>query len=803
MATAAPGQANVPVNGPTPQNAPQNLGQPQAPLPPVPTGAGQNEGLDPASRQRVHQVLSSDDFAAFLKERSALEDKHASALRKLSRNTHDLIRRPEGRQGSFAQSYEELTRIHDRMAEHGLQFSSTLHTMAEELSELAANNDKSRKHWKHEGLSAEKRVEDAKNAVTKAESKYYTLAEQYDRARTGESQSGKIIGFKKSPAQHEEDLLRKLEASDADYNTKVQSAQTQQQELTNILRPQTARVLQEIIRETDAALSVQVQKFAVQSEKLLLGYGLTVTPVKGQNPGDASTRGLREVASSIDNDRDFAEYVVGFSDKAGNGPDIKYEQHPSLSPKTQMHTQSFNQANPYANNNQGPQQSGVVTSQQNTAPTGAPQLPQIQNLGLNSSAPTQNGAPPPNAGAVRPPMGSPQPSTSSQPGAPTATPGAAPMGRGQAPLSQNPVVRPAGTPGPIGQPPPGVGRGAPPLGQQSPPPQGVGRGAPFPGQPGMAPQNVGRGAPGPGPQQGVPPQAGRGAPAPGMLPQGAGRGVAPGIAPGAGRVVPPAGVGRGVPGAGPPLGVGRGAPAPAPQQGAPPPGVGRGAPNGAVAAAPRPGPPVRPVFGISLDNLFRRDGSAVPTIVYQCVQAVDLYGLDVEGVYRTSGSAPHIMELRQKFDHDASAIDFRNAANFHNDIASVTTLLKHFLRDLPDPLLTAAQYQGFIDAAKIEDDIVRRDSVHALINGLPDPNYATLRTLVLHLNRIAQRSEKNKMTHSNLAIVFAPTLMGQQGGGGANGQAPAGGADIADAGWQAKVIETILNNTFQIFDDDE
>ncbi|KAI1617287.1 myosin IX [Exophiala viscosa] len=687
------------------------------------------------------------------------------------------------------------------MAEHGLQFSSTLHTMADELSELATNNDKARKHWKHEGLSAEKRVEDAKNAVTKAESKYYALAEQYDRARTGESQSGKIIGFKKSPAQHEEDLLRKLEASDADYNAKVQSAQTQQQELTSTLRPQTARALQEIIRETDAALGVQIQKYAVQSEKLLLSYGLTVTPVKGQNSGDAPARGLREVASGIDNDRDFAEYVVGFSDKAGNGPDIKYEQHPSLSPKTQMHTQSFNQANPYANNNQGPQQSGIVTSQQNTAPTGAPQLPQIQSLGLNSGAPAQNGAPPPNAGAVRPPMGSPQLSSSSQPRAPSPNPGAAPMDRGQAPLGQHPVVRPAGTPGPTGQSPQGVGRGAPPPGQQDPPPQGLGRGAPTSGQPGMAPQGVGRGAPGPGGQQGVPPQAGRGAPGPGMPPQGAGRGIPLG----AGRGAPPPGmgVGRGAPGTGPPPGAIRGAPAPAPQQGAPSIGAGRGAPNGAAAPAVRAGPPVRPVFGISLENLFRRDGSAVPTIVYQCVQAVDLYGLDVEGVYRTSGSAPHIMELRQKFDHDASAIDFRNAANFHNDIASVTTLLKHFLRDLPDPLLTAASYQAFIDAAKIEDDIVRRDSVHALINGLPDPNYATLRTLVLHLNRIAQHSEKNKMTHSNLAIVFAPTLMGQQGGGGANSQAPGGGADIADAGWQAKVIETILNNTFQIFDDDE
>lgn len=175
------------------------------------------------------------------------------------------------------------------------------------------------------------------------------------------------------------------------------------------------------------------------------------------------------------------------------------------------------------------------------------------------------------------------------------------------------------------------------------------------------------------------------------------------------------------------------------------------------------------------------------------------------------------MELRGRFDHgktrgwsqkghtdlwiDANAVDFRNAAAFYNDIASVTTLLKHFLRDLPDPLLTAAQYQDFIQAAKMEEDTVRRDSIHALVNALPDPNYATLRVLALHLHRVAQHSDRNKMTNSNLAIVFAPTLMGQQGG--MNGHSGVASVDIADAGWQAKVVETILNNTFQIFDDDE
>ena len=62
-------------------------------------------------------------------------------------------------------------------------------------------------------------------------------------------------------------------------------------------------------------------------------------------------------------------------------------------------------------------------------------------------------------------------------------------------------------------------------------------------------------------------------------------------------------------------------------------------------------PPLRPVFGLSLDELFRRDGTAVPLIVCQCLQAVDLYGLDVEGIYRLSGIKSHGNALKNLFNH--------------------------------------------------------------------------------------------------------------------------------------------------------
>ena len=62
-------------------------------------------------------------------------------------------------------------------------------------------------------------------------------------------------------------------------------------------------------------------------------------------------------------------------------------------------------------------------------------------------------------------------------------------------------------------------------------------------------------------------------------------------------------------------------------------------------------PPVNPVFGVSLEDLFQRDGTAIPMIVYQCIQAIELFGLNVEGIYRLSGNASHISHLKSLFDN--------------------------------------------------------------------------------------------------------------------------------------------------------
>ncbi|CZT15185.1 related to GTPase-activating protein beta-chimerin [Ramularia collo-cygni] len=621
-------------------------------------------------------IASARDFAQFLKKRSNLEEEQAKGLKRLAQAQIDNIKRSDVRGGTYAQQLAEVLRVHERMADNGMQFALSLHQMHEDLDVLSANMERGRKQWKHDGLDAEKKASDAETAMQKAKAKYDSLAEDYDRARTGDSKGSRRIGLKgpKSAEQHEQDLLKKTQAADEDYQEKVRTAKSQREQLLRDLRPKAVRALQELINESDSALTLQLQKFATFNEKLLLGNGLAVTPL-GDNAGTVGQRSLRDLVVDIDNNRDFHSYVGSFSGKVVRPSEIRYEQHPTLAPKTQQ-----------------PRQPPAQQQQSAQSP-------------LGQNPPTRDGEPP-NPSNLTVHTGPSQPnSTNSRTGgykaySPTDNPSASAH-------SQAPAMSPVSSPYSPSQPQTSL-----PLRDN------YSAAPPYPSHPSERAVDTH--------QQTT-----------GTIPI---------------------------------------THNPIPAQTSP-----------AASSLHR-------VFGLSLDTLFARDQSAVPMIVFQCMQAIDLFGLEIEGIYRQSGTTSQVNRLRQAFDSlppNHPSLDFRNPSNFGHDVNSVASLLKQFFRELPDPLFTRAQYDQFIDAARNDDVGMRRDALHQGINDLPDPNYATLRALVLHLGRVLGNERVTRMGSAQLAVCFAPTLMGGQIGG-----------NVGDGSLQCRVVETILGNASAIFDED-
>ncbi|KAH8431091.1 uncharacterized protein LDX57_008752 [Aspergillus melleus] len=198
---------------------------------------------------------------------------------------------------------------------------------------------------------------------------------------------------------------------------------------------------------------------------------------------------------------------------------------------------------------------------------------------------------------------------------------------------------------------------------------------------------------------------------------------------------------------------------------------------------------LRKIFGVTIDELYSwHPDFPVPKVVQQCIEAVERFGLELEGIYRQSEKPETMERMIAEFEFNPQH-DLTIPANFHHNIHNVASLLKRFLRELPIPLLSLRYYSAFIDAAKLSDDIQRRDSIHAIVNQLSDPQYATLRALTLHLNKVQQHSNRNRMTIGNLAIIFGPTLMGSS--------VP----NMVDTGWQVRTVETIIACALDIFDE--
>jgi hypothetical protein len=205
-----------------------------------------------------------------------------------------------------------------------------------------------------------------------------------------------------------------------------------------------------------------------------------------------------------------------------------------------------------------------------------------------------------------------------------------------------------------------------------------------------------------------------------------------------------------------------------------------------------------PYFGVDLAGQLERDDREIPLVVERCIDYIEKRGgLSTSGIYRVPGATTQVSLLRREFvmgeQTDLGAVT--------RDPHDVTSLLKLFFRQLPEPLFTRALYPRFLEAAKQDDgddDRVRVIAIHELVNLLPDANYATLRTLMRHLYTVVEHEGETLMNAVNLGIVWGPTLVEGSGSGATVAVDVSGGA--MEFKHQAKVVECVLRNFEGIFE---
>lgn len=171
------------------------------------------------------------------------------------------------------------------------------------------------------------------------------------------------------------------------------------------------------------------------------------------------------------------------------------------------------------------------------------------------------------------------------------------------------------------------------------------------------------------------------------------------------------------------------------------------------------------VFGVDLSLLTGDRPGDVPFVVLLCTSEIESRALSIQGVYRVSGSKPRIQKLCQAFEMQKEQVDLSDHSPH-----DITSILKHFFKELPEPLLTFDLYNHFITMGKTIQHLNEREptpdtndtmditlSLQKLLQKLPPYCFSTLRHMMSHLQIVSEND--NKMCPSNLGIVFGPTLL--------------------------------------------
>uniref|UniRef100_A0A671RTH5 Protein FAM13A-like n=1 Tax=Sinocyclocheilus anshuiensis TaxID=1608454 RepID=A0A671RTH5_9TELE len=174
-----------------------------------------------------------------------------------------------------------------------------------------------------------------------------------------------------------------------------------------------------------------------------------------------------------------------------------------------------------------------------------------------------------------------------------------------------------------------------------------------------------------------------------------------------------------------------------------------------IKASPVTATAGKKIFGVSLLELrglgLVKDG--VPVVVRSIVEYLEKHGLRLEGLFRVNGSVRTVDNLRQRFD-GGEEVDLHQDA----DACAVASLLKQFLRDLPEGLIHPSIHSPLIQLYQESSEGDFCKDLRELLLQLPDIHYSLLHYLCHFLSQVEQEHAHNRMTATNLATVFGPNV---------------------------------------------
>ncbi|NXA34509.1 RHG22 protein, partial [Eudromia elegans] len=166
------------------------------------------------------------------------------------------------------------------------------------------------------------------------------------------------------------------------------------------------------------------------------------------------------------------------------------------------------------------------------------------------------------------------------------------------------------------------------------------------------------------------------------------------------------------------------------------------------------------IFGQRLEDTVQHERKygqrLAPLLVEQCVDFIRERGLTEEGLFRMPGQANLVKDLQDSFDCGEKPLFDSNT-----DVHTVASLLKLYLRELPEPVIPFAKYEDFLSCGQLlsKDKGEGTQELVKQVKNLPQANYNLLKYICKFLDEVQAHSSVNKMSVQNLATVFGPNIL--------------------------------------------
>ncbi|XP_028577749.2 rho GTPase-activating protein 11A isoform X1 [Podarcis muralis] len=159
------------------------------------------------------------------------------------------------------------------------------------------------------------------------------------------------------------------------------------------------------------------------------------------------------------------------------------------------------------------------------------------------------------------------------------------------------------------------------------------------------------------------------------------------------------------------------------------------------------------IFGIALHELPHQDVpeyDRIPCFLVEACKYLEEH-ISTEGLFRISGSVVRIKALKGKLDQGENCLSTAQPCD-------VAGLLKQFFRELPEPILPSDLQEALIKAQQLGSE--EKNSATLLLSCLMNDRIINiLRYFFMFLKKVSLRSAENKMSSSNLAVIFVPNLL--------------------------------------------